>query len=97
MTTQCLPGQQPYLTPDLIPPDYNRCQCVITAAHGPFRFGPKPIPEQCWATPSVLLLQITPDHDGERGAMCVCVSCLAQFKLHDRRDVRILQIRGRRQ
>lgn len=66
----------------LIPPDYNRCQCEITPAHGPFRLGPRPRPERCENKPDFLAVEIVPGKDGVHGSMTLCVGC-AKVMLED--------------
>ena len=67
---------------DLIPPDYQRCQCEITPAHGPFRLGPRPQPARCKNPPSWLAVELIAGNDGQYGAMCLCTSC-AETMLED--------------
>lgn len=64
---------------ELIPPDYNQCQCEITEAHGPFKFGPKPRPERCKNKPVFLAVEIIAGKDGRHGAMTLCLGCAEQM------------------
>lgn len=60
---------------DLIPPDFDRCQCEITPAHGAFRLGPRPNSQRCVNPPEFLAVEVVPGADGRRGSMCLCLGC----------------------
>jgi hypothetical protein len=64
---------------EFTPPDYERCQCMITPAHGPFRLGPPEKPQQCTATPAWLAVELKPGADGLCGAMSLCNDCAKQM------------------
>lgn len=63
----------------LMPPDLKRCQAEIVAAHGPFRFGPKPIPQRCPNVATVVGKENKVGADGRRCAMSLCTECFAVF------------------
>ena len=64
---------------ELIPPDSTRCQCFITPAHGPFRFGPRSKPEQCSNLTTFIATEKKPGADGEKGSMSICLSCYMEL------------------
>lgn len=67
------------MSEELTPPDRERCQALIRAAHGPFVLGPKPRHEQCKVLPSVIVTEKEPGEDGKRGSMSLCISCLNEL------------------
>lgn len=67
----------------LTPPDYKRCQCDITPAHGAFRLGPRPKPQQCANKPDFLAVELVAGKDGQRGSMSLCLGC-AQKLMEDK-------------
>lgn len=76
---------------NLIPPDYNRCQCEITEAHGPFVLGPKPRPARCHNEPVYIAVETIPGRDGRCGAMSLCLSC-AKVMLDDENLAKRVQL-----
>lgn len=59
----------------LTPPDFERCQCEIRPAHGPFVLGPRPPYSRCERRPVWLAVETKPGEDGLHGSMTLCQSC----------------------
>jgi hypothetical protein len=67
----------------LIPPDRERCQCEIRAAHNFMTLGPPPRYERCKNKPVCVITEKEPGPDGERGSMSLCGDCYVTFCLKD--------------
>ena len=63
----------------LIPADPLRCQSIITPAHSPFAFGPRPKPTRCENKPATIATETRAQKDGQRGSMSLCSECWAVF------------------
>lgn len=64
----------------LEPLDVERCQAEIRAAHGPFRFGPKPGWVRCENKPTKIVVELIPGPDGLHGYMSLCDNCYEVMK-----------------
>ena len=61
---------------ELIPPDLEQCQTVITPEHSFMTLGPRPRPERCKNKPTHIATE-PPRKDGKKqGSMSVCGHCL---------------------
>jgi len=64
--------------PKLVPADPARCQAQIKEGSfmtlGPRQWG------RCKAKPAVIVAEVKPGADGQRGSMSLCASCLAVFQ-----------------
>jgi hypothetical protein len=84
-STEIAPEKKELTANDLIPPDFERCQCNPNVArHNPFTLGPMPTPERCESKPVWLAVEIVPGSDGLHGSMSLCQSC-AEILLESRR------------
>lgn len=64
---------------NLIPPDDNQCQCMITAAYSPFVLGPKPRAKRCTKKPVWLAVEYKRGEDGLYGSMSLCHPCAKEL------------------
>lgn len=60
---------------ELIPPDYEQCQAIITDGHNAFRIGPPPVPRRCTEKPVLLAVELVAGEDGKTGSMTLCLEC----------------------
>ena len=63
----------------LEPPDEKQCQCMITPAHSPFAFGPRPKPQRC-KNPTAFIATEPPVNGKVQGSMGVCDTCVEELK-----------------
>lgn len=67
----------------LDPPDKDQCQAEIPNGNSFMTMGGRPGMERCEAIPKVIVTEVDPGDDGERGAMSLCGSCLTTFNDQD--------------
>lgn len=61
----------------LIPPDLERCQAEIPNGHSFMTLGGRPGRTRCKDKPTVIIEEIVPGKDGQRGSMALCHPCWA--------------------
>lgn len=61
----------------LEPPDLKRCQAEVPNGHSFMTLGGRPGRERCKNKPTVIIEEVVPGKDGQRGSMAVCHSCWA--------------------
>ena len=64
---------------NLIPPDLERCQAMKPNGANAFTLGGRPEMVQCTKKPSVIIYEVKPAKDGQKGSMSLCADCLKQF------------------
>jgi hypothetical protein len=63
-----------------MPPDFEQCQAEKPNGHTFMTLGGKPGMVRCDRPPTVLLTEVQPGDDGEKGSMTLCDGCLAVFR-----------------
>jgi hypothetical protein len=61
----------------LTPPDLARCQAEVPNGHSFMTLGGRPGLERCKDKPVVVIEEVVPGVDGQRGSMALCIPCWA--------------------